>query len=129
MTLATLTPADDWDPDAHADAVAALAALGPDDRLLLWCDDGCKDCRALLPGFAAALDAAGVPDDRVVQYEVERLPEGRKRGPQVEAYGVERIPTVVVERDGVEVARYVEGDGGAIAEALAEALAGAEAAD
>lgn len=123
MTLSTLTPAADWDASAHADAVEALAALGEPDRVLIWCDDGCKDCQALLPAFGAALEAAGVPDDHVVQYAVERLPEGRKRGPKVEAYGIERIPTVVVERDGEERARFVEGDGDSIVDALADQLA------
>lgn len=126
MTLETLTPAADWDTGAHAEAVDALASLGAADRVLVWCDDGCKDCRALLPAFAAALEAAGVPDDRVVEHAVERLPEGEKRGPKVDEYGVERIPTVVIERDGVETARFVEGDGDDVADALARQLATAD---
>lgn len=122
MTLETLTPAPDWNAAAHRTAVEALASLGPDDRIMVWCDDGCVDCRMLLPAFAAALDAAGVPSDKVLQYEVERLPEGRKRGPQVEAYDIERIPTVVVERAGTQVARFEEGDPPPIASALASQL-------
>ncbi|MFB6353025.1 MAG: thioredoxin [Halobacteriales archaeon] len=128
MPLATLRPAPDFEPAAHADAVEALAALGADDRLLVWCDDGCPDCQALLPDFGAAIEAAGA-GELVTAYPVERLPEGEKRGPQVEAYGVERIPTVVVERDGIEVARYVEGDGGPIADSLATQLGRADVAD
>jgi predicted DsbA family dithiol-disulfide isomerase len=126
MSLETLSPAADWDPAAHAEAVDTLARLGPADRVLVWCDDGCGDCWALLPAFAAALEAADVDADQVVQYPVERLPEGRKRGPKVEAYGIERIPTVVIERYGVETARFVEGDAGPIAEALARQLGSAD---
>ena len=123
MTLRTLAPAADWDAEAHADAVAAFAALADEAYTVrVWCDDGCKDCRALLPAFGAALAAAGVPDDRVVQYAVERLPEGEKRGPLVDAYDVSRIPTVVVERDGEVVARYEEGVGEPIPSYLAERL-------
>lgn len=124
MTLETLTPAPDWNAAAHRRAVETLASLGSDDRVKVWCDDGCVDCRALLPEFAAALDAAGVLRDRVLQYEVERLPEGRKRGPQVEAYDVERIPTVVVDRGGTVLARFEEGDPPPIASALASQLDG-----
>ena len=123
MTLETLAPAADWDAGEHADAVAVLAALADEAYTVrVWCDDGCKDCRALLPAFGAALEAAGVPDDRVVQYAVERLPEGRKRGPKVDEYDVSRIPTVVVERDGATVARYEEGVGEPIATYLAARL-------
>jgi len=32
----------------------------------------------------------------------------QKQGRGVEAYGIEQIPTVVVERDGEELARFVE---------------------
>lgn len=125
MTLRTLDPAADWSPDAHREAVEALASLGGADRVLVWCDDGCKDCRALLPAFGAALEAAGI-EDRIVQYAVERLPEGRKRGPKVDEYGIERIPTVVVERYGTQIARFEEGDDGPIAEALASQLTTAD---
>lgn len=121
MTLETLTPDPAWDAHAHAGAVDALASLRPSDRILVWCDDGCGDCQALLPAFAAALEAANVVD-AVVQYPVERLPEGEKRGPKVDEYGIKRIPTVVVERGDVEIARFVEGDEGPILEGLARQL-------
>ncbi len=127
MTLRTLVPADGWDPADHASAVETLAALEESYVFRVWCDDGCSDCRALLPAFGAALEAAGVADDRVVQHPTERLPEGRKRGPAVEAYDIERIPTVVVERDGEEVARFVEDEGEPIAEHLAGELAALDA--
>lgn len=121
MTLETFAPAPDWSPAAHRTAVDALASLGGADRVLVWCDDGCSDCRALLPDFAAALEAAGI-EGRVTAYAVERLPEGEKRGPKVDEYGIERIPTVVIERYGTQIARFEEGDGGPIAESLARQL-------
>lgn len=121
MTLETLTPDPAWDANAHAGAVDTLASLRPSDRILVWCDDGCGDCQALLPDFAAAIEAANV-GDAVVQYPVERLPEDEKRGPKVDEYGIARIPTVVVEREGEELARFVEGDEGPIAAALARQL-------
>ena len=124
MTLETLAPAEDWSAADHREAVDTLASLGGADRILVWCDDGCKDCRALLPAFGAAVEAAGV-EGRVVEHAVERLPEGEKRGPKVEAYGISRIPTVVIVRYGNEIARYEEGDGGPIAEALARQLGSA----
>lgn len=108
MTLETMEPDPDWDPEEHGEAVELLASLDGDYRFLVWGDDGCVDCQELLPAFGAALEAAGVPDDRVERYPVERLPGGRKRGPKVPEYAIQRIPTVIVEREGEELLRFVE---------------------
>ncbi len=101
-----MEPTPTWDSDAHGDTVETLAAHD-DLTYRVWGGDWCKDCRAVLPDFAAALDAAGVPEDRIEQYPVERE-DGEKVGPKVEEYGIELIPTIIVERNGDEVARFVE---------------------
>ncbi|WP_121821513.1 thioredoxin family protein [Halostella salina] len=106
MSLETMEPTPTWDSDAHGDTVETLAAHD-DLTYRVWGGDWCKDCRAVLPDFAAALDAAGVPEDRIEQYPVERE-DGEKVGPKVEEYGIELIPTIIVERNGDEVARFVE---------------------
>ena len=123
--LATMEPNPAWDAASYEDAVDALA----EDGLVfkVWGGDWCKDCRAQLPDFGAALDAAGVPDERVHHNPVEKRDDGSKKGPGVEEYGIERIPTVVVERDGEEVARYVEEADVPIAVYLAERLDAPEA--
>jgi len=118
--LETMRPNPAWSADAHEDAVEALAEEGLVFRV--WGGDWCGDCRGQLPDFGAALDAAGVPDDRVHHYPVEKADDGSKIGPLVEEYGIERIPTVVVERDGEEVARYVENEDRPIAAYLASRL-------
>ena len=127
MTLETLAPDPDLDTDEFDNAV--LDALAADDyRFKVWGGDWCVDCQRQLPAFGAALAAAGVPDDRIEGFAVTKGPNG-KEGPQVEAYGIERIPTVVVEAaDGEEVARFVEEADDAIADYLARELADAEAA-
>ena len=127
MELETMRPDPAWEAGAHADAVDVLAGLGDEFTVLVWGDDGCGDCRDQLPAFGAALAAAGIGRDRVTHYPVERLPEGRKRGPRVEEYGIRRIPTVVVERDGEEVVRFVEEADQPIADYLAERLRELEA--
>ena len=119
--LETMRPNPAWSPDAHEDAVEALSEDGLVFRV--WGGDWCGDCRGHLPDFGAALDAAGVPDDRVHHYPVEKAADGSKTGPKVEAYGIERIPTVVVERDGEEVGRFVEDERAPVAVHLAERLA------
>jgi len=124
MTLETL------DPDASAaDELdqSVLDALAADDyRFKVWGGDWCGDCQRQLPAFGAALAAAGVPDDRIEDFPVTKGPNG-KEGEGVEEYGIELIPTVVVETaDGEEVARFVEEEDVSIAEYLAGELAGVD---
>ena len=125
MTLETLEP----DPSVDADTLdtAVLDALAGDYRFTVWGGDWCIDCKRQLPAFGAALAAAGVPDDRIESFPVTKGDSG-KEGPGVEAYDIDRIPTVVVETpDGEEVARFVEDAEGSIAAELASDLADAEA--
>ena len=120
-TLSTMEPGDGFDADANADVVAAL---GDDDLTYkVWGGDWCPDCTGQLPRFAAALDAAGVPGERVEQFPVEKV-DGEKRGPGMDEYGVTHIPTVIVFRDGEEVARFVESADTDIATHLARELDG-----
>ncbi|MFB6138261.1 MAG: protein disulfide isomerase family protein [Halobacteriaceae archaeon] len=110
MTLDTMEPTPTFDPEANADVVDAFAALGEDVTVHVWGGDWCGDCRALLPDFGAAVAAAGIAD-RVVHHAVDE----EKQGPGVDEYGVEYIPTIVVEREDAdgeheELARFVESE-------------------
>jgi thioredoxin 1 len=123
VTLDTLQPTPTWDAESHPDVVDAFAALAADEAVVVhvWGADWCGDCRSELPDLAAALDAAAFPDERRHVHPVDR----EKDGELVAEYGVERIPTVVVERDGEELARFVEGEAVPAATYLAERLADA----
>ncbi|WP_306057864.1 TlpA family protein disulfide reductase [Natronococcus wangiae] len=104
MSLETMRPNPTWDAASYEDAVDTLAARD-DLTYKVWGGDWCKDCRALLPDFGAALEAAEVPEERIEEIAVDQ----DKRGPGVEEYDVEYIPTIVVEDDsGEEVTRFVE---------------------
>jgi thiol-disulfide isomerase/thioredoxin len=118
--LETMQPNPAWDAASYPEVVEALSSEGLEFRV--WGGDWCKDCRARLPDFGAALEAAGVPDSRVEHYPVEKREDGSKVGPKVDEYGIELIPTVVVERDGEELARFVEKESVPIAVYLAERL-------
>ena len=117
--LETMRPNPTWTAAAHEESVEALS----DESLTfhVWSGDWCPDCRGRLPDFAAALDAAGVPRDRIEEYPVEKV-DGEKEGPGMEEHGVEYIPTVIVRRDGEEVARFVEEEDVPIAAYLAREL-------
>jgi thioredoxin 1 len=117
MALKTLEPNPAWAAGAHEETVDVFEAY--DDLVYkVWAGDWCPDCRSQLPDFAAALDAAEVPKERIEHYELD----SDKEGPGVEEYGIEYIPTVVVERDGTEVCRFVESESVPIAVYLAEQL-------
>ena len=118
MALETLDPNPVWVAEAYSDTVDILEAYSDEITYRVWCGDWCKDCRAKLPDFGAALAAAGVPDDRIEEYELDQ----DKQGPGVDEYGIEFIPTVLVERNGEEVARFVEDEPVPIAVYLADRL-------
>lgn len=110
--------------DAYEDSIAVLREHADSAVFRVWGGDWCKDCRRQLPDFGAALEAADVPEERIVHYPVEKAEDGSKVGPGVEEYGIEFIPTVVVETDdGEELARFVEEADRPIAVYLADALA------
>jgi thiol-disulfide isomerase/thioredoxin len=108
MELETMRPNPAWDAQSYEDAVATFEAVADDVVVKVWGGDWCPDCRSQLPDFGAAMEAAGV--EAIEHYPVEKADDGSKTGPNVEAYGVELIPTVVVEdrETGRELARFVE---------------------
>ena len=119
MELETLRPNPSWDEAGYADAVETLARRSDTLTYRVWGGDWCKDCRALLPDFGAALAAAGVPEERIHHQVVDE----DKQGPGVEEYGIEYIPTIVVEDEsGSEVARFVESEAVPPAVYLAERI-------
>ncbi|MFB6270288.1 MAG: thioredoxin family protein [Halobacterium sp.] len=119
MSLKTMEPNPAYDPDSYPEVIEAFESLGSDVTVHVWGADWCGDCRSQLPDFAAALEAAGV--ENVEHYPVERE-DGEKYGPKVEEYGIELIPTIIIERDGEELARFVEEERVSPAVYLAEQL-------
>jgi thiol-disulfide isomerase/thioredoxin len=108
-----------WDAASYEETVETLATEGHTFRI--WGGDWCPDCRNQLPQFAAALAAAAVPDERIHTYAVERE-NGEKVGEGMAEYGVDLIPTVIVENEDGEVARFEESEVQPIAQHLADAI-------
>lgn len=124
MSLETMTPDPEWDPAAHDAAMETVRDVADRVSVSIWCGDWCGDCRRLLPPFAAAIDEIALPESAVHVYSVEKRSDGSKVGERVEEYAVERTPTVILELDGTEVARFEEGrTEGPILESLADQLA------
>lgn len=128
MSLETMTPDPTWDPAAHEEALTAIRDVADRVTISVWCGDWCGDCRRLLPPFAASLEALGLDDSQLRVFSVEKRSDGSKVGDGVEQYRIERTPTVVVEIDGREVARFEEGrTEGPILESVAAQLEDVEA--
>lgn len=123
--METTEPNPTWDAGAHSEAVDAIEAAVGGVTYRVWGADWCGDCRAALPDFFAALAAAGVPDDEIEVYEVDR----NKNGELVEAYDVTYIPTIVVESDGdspEEIGRFEESEDRPVAQYVADLLLDAD---
>ena len=139
--METTKPNPTWDAEAHSETVDVMEAAVGEVTYRIWGADWCGDCRATLPDFFAALEAAGVPDDEIEIYEVDE----NKDGELVEAYDVTLIPTIVVERSstgdrtqsddvegsgeageddgkGEEIARFEESENRPAAQFVAERL-------
>ncbi len=116
MSLDTLTP----DPTAtpQQTTVATFERMAEDIKIIVWGADWCGDCKRVLPQFGAVLAAADIPLTAVETIAVDR----QKNGPKVEAYDIEYIPTIVIERDGTEIARFVESADRPVGDVLADQL-------
>ena len=120
MELETMQPSVDFEPAGYEQSIAALGSEEYDFHG--WGGDWCIDCQQQLPDFGAALESAGVDNQNVHHYPVEKAADGSKTGPGVEEYDIEYIPTVVVEQDGEELVRFVESEDVPIAAYLGKEL-------
>lgn len=107
-----------WDEKSYEETVDAFSALDEDTTVRVWGADWCGDCRAELPDFFAALEASDLPESAIEVYEVDR----EKNGELTDEYDVTLIPTVVVERDSEELARFEESATRPAAQAVADQL-------
>lgn len=67
-----------------------------------WCDD----TRFILPKFFLLLEKAGIPDDRISLFGVDR--QKQTLGNVASALNVTNVPTIIIMKNGKEVGRVVE---------------------
>jgi thioredoxin 1 len=122
--LSTMEPDPAWDAASYETEVDALGREGLTFRV--WGGDWCPDCRQQLPQFAAALDAAEVPAERIHVHAVNRE-DGEKVGEGLDEFDIDLIPTVIVEdENGEELGRFVESETKPIAAYVADVIEAAE---
>jgi hypothetical protein len=93
-----------YQPDLNV--VAAIKAIQPDTTITVALATWCSDSKQHVPRLLKALDAAG--NRRLL---IMLIGIARKLSEPVEAikrFNIVRVPTVIVERDGVEIGRIVE---------------------
>lgn len=122
MTLAAFAPDPTWDAGAHEDVVTAFRTLPSNAVIHVWGGDWCGDCRRELPALAAALAAADLAEEQVHVHPV--TPE--KDGALIAEYDISVVPTVVIEVDGTELARFEEEQRFPAPVALARSIASEE---
>lgn len=93
-----------YEPDAADLRAVAAAAEGV--RFVVILGTWCGDSKREVPHLFRIADMAGIPDERIELYGVDRSKKGTD-GVE-ERYHLERVPTIVVERQGKEVGRIVE---------------------
>jgi thiol-disulfide isomerase/thioredoxin len=110
-------PYSEWYQDAYIDytpnpaVLEDLQAADWDDvEITVFFGTWCGDSQREVPRLVKLLDVLEFPGERLTMVAVDHVEEATKRSPGGEEKGMEvyKVPTIVVSRDGDEVARYVE---------------------
>jgi hypothetical protein len=81
----------------------------------------CEDSHNIIPKFYSLTDAAGFPQDRITLIGVDR--NKKTLGHLSEALNVDKVPTIMVMKNGKELGRIIEyGTSGMFDKDLAEIL-------
>jgi thioredoxin 1 len=93
-----------YQPDANA--VAALRSSQPETAITVALATWCPDSKRHVPRLLKALDAAGNKHLHIKLIGIGR--KFREPADTVKRLRIASVPTVIVERDGVEIGRIVE---------------------
>lgn len=111
-------PYDDYVPNPSAMDVLRQKATGI--SFLVFGGTWCEDTQKLLPLFVKVTDLAGISRNNITLYFTDRdkhTPEGLEN-----QYGVTRVPTFIMMKNGVEVGRITESVSQSVEADLADLL-------
>ena len=94
--------------EANSEVAKELANVAPGARVTILFGTWCSDCYNTLPGLWKTFDAM---EKEALPFEVEYIAVNerlRAEGIDLTPYDLRNIPTIVVERDGKEVGRFIE---------------------
>jgi thiol-disulfide isomerase/thioredoxin len=96
-----------YDPyTPNVSAVELIRQKSAGINILVFGGTWCEDTRNLLPLFVKVTDLAGISRNRITLYFTDRdkhTPEGLEN-----QYGVNRVPTFIILKNGVELGRITE---------------------
>jgi len=75
-------------------------------QIVVFMGTWCSDTHALIPPFIKLLEQVNYPFERLLIYGVDRKKE--TKGIEHQLYHIERVPTIILMRDNVEVGRITE---------------------
>ena len=90
----------------NLDAVASIKAIQPETTIIVALATWCSDSKQHVPRLLKALDAAGNPHLHIKLIGIAR--QLREPAETIKQRKIVHVPTVIVERDGVEIGRIVE---------------------
>lgn len=86
--------------------VKALQAKKDSVNYIIFGGTWCEDTQFILPKFFMLQEKAGVSDERITLFGVDRIKQ--TSGNISSAFNVKNVPTIIVMKDGKEVSRVVE---------------------
>ncbi|MDE3255152.1 MAG: thioredoxin family protein [Bacteroidota bacterium] len=88
------------------DAINQLKGRLNDFQVVIFLGTWCSDSHTLIPPFIKLLELINYPPDRILCYGVDRKKE--TKGIEHRLYHIERVPTIILMRDNVEMGRITE---------------------
>jgi thiol-disulfide isomerase/thioredoxin len=90
--------------------LSALKTSLRDLEFVLFLGTWCGDSKREVPRMLKLLEAAGVSEDNIRMIALDRRPGKYKTSPQglEKKYGIKRVPTLIVLKNGREINRIVE---------------------
>jgi len=88
------------------DAIAPLRGKLNEMQVVIFLGTWCSDSQTLIPSFIKLLEMINYPFDRLLIYGVDRKKE--TKGIEHRLYHIERVPTIILMRDNVEIGRITE---------------------
>lgn len=88
------------------DAIAPIRGRLNELQIVVFMGTWCSDTHALIPPFIKLLEQINYPFERLLLYGVDRKKE--TKGIEHRIYHMERVPTIILMRDNIEVGRITE---------------------
>ena len=108
-------------PDTQT-IVRLINNMAPEYHYVIVMGTWCPDSRREVPRMMKVLDTAGVPGTGIIIYAVDRDMKARRT--PVRNLNIQKVPTLIVSKDGIETGRIIESPEVSIEKDLLKILSG-----